>query len=61
MLNYVNLHKKLLLLYNKKYFSEEVFQFQHLPVQDLLYFQFLSLYISVLYPAICMATDNNEI
>jgi len=38
-----------------------VFQFQHLPVQDLLYFQFLGFYISVPYPVNYMTTDNNEI
>ena len=59
--NYVYLHTKLLLLYNQKYFSDEVFQFQYLPVQGLLlYFRFLGSYISVPYPAICTTTDNNE-
>jgi len=49
------------IILSKVFFSDEVFQFQHLPVQGLLYFEFFCFYISVHYPAICMATDNNEI
>ena len=61
MLKHIHLQTKLLPLYNNSFFSDEVFQFQHLSVQDLLYFEFLCFYISVPYPAVCMATDNNEI
>jgi exonuclease III len=43
---------KSLLLYNQKYFSGEVLQFQHLRVRGLMYFQFLVSYNSVPYPAI---------